>query len=175
MKIQINLSSFFIDHINIKNNYMSLAIIRRKLKNTISYYNISPVLACLAVCIGLSVTYPVQERSWSVRGTFCPFLMRCTFVLSGTCPLLVRWSPLLVRWSPFRVRYLSGTCPVLVRYLSVLRSSREPRAAAGSTFTNGRPTDWDFWQFFHPLDVRSRCPVRCDWAIKLKVKAIFLT
>ena len=77
-------------------------------------------------------------------------------------------SPLLVRWGSLRARYLSGRSPVLVRYASVQYSSREPRAAAVSTFTNGRLTDKSFWQIFHPLDVRSRYPVRCDWAIKKK-------
>ena len=58
-----------------------------------------------------------------------------------------------------KVRYVSVTCPVDLRYVSVKNSSRKPRAAAASAFTNGRPTDKGFCQIFHPLDVRSRYPV----------------
>ena len=105
-----------------------------------------------------SVHRPFVFRYLSVRRPFCSVLIRCISVLSVT-------SPLLVRWGPLRVRYLSGRSPVLVRYVSVQYSSREPRAAAASTFTNGQPTDKGFWQIFHPLDVRLRYPVRCDWAI----------
>ena len=114
---------------------------------------------------------PLVLRSSSVRRPFCSVLIRCISVLSVT-------SPLLVRWGPLRVRYLSGRSPVLVRYVSVQYSSRGPRAAAASTFTNGRPTDKGFWQIFHPLDVRSRYPVRCDWAKTFyfaALKIIFLS
>ena len=109
-----------------------------------------------------SVHRPFVFRYLSVRRPFCSVLIRCISVLSVT-------SLLLVRWGPLRVRYLSGRSPVLVRYASVQYFSREPRAAAASTFTNGRPTDKCFWQIFHPLDVRSRYPVRCDWAIKYEI------
>ena len=77
----------------------------------------------------------------SVRRPFFSVLIRCISVLSVTFPLLVRRGPL-------RVRCLSGRSPVLVRYVSVPYFSREPRAAAASTFTNGRPTDKGFLAAF---------------------------
>ena len=121
----------------------------------------------------------VHNNSWfnmQMKGKFkfvsLPFIVRS---FSVTCPFVVRFvrflyvafpfCPLLLRYLYGEVRYVSGRSPVLVRYISVQYSSREPRAAAASTFTNGRPTDKGFWQIFHPLDVRSRYPVRCDWAI----------
>ena len=98
---------------------------------------------------------PLVLRSSSVR---FPLPVRSSSVLFGSYTLHFR----SVRYLYGEVRYPSGRSPVLVRYLSVQYSSREPRAAAASTFTNGRPTDNGFWQIFHPLDVRSRYPVRCD-------------
>ena len=95
------------------------------------------MIACLSVHNRLSVTYPVEERSWSGRRTFCPFLMRCTFVLSGTCPLLVRWSPLLVRWSPLRVRYLSGTRTVFIRFKPIAGASSSAGVDFYERTTNG--------------------------------------
>ena len=63
----------------------------------------------------------------------------------------------------------SVTCLVDLRYsygtFTIQYSSREPWAAAASTFTNGRPTDKGFWQIFYPLDIRSRYLVRLDWGI----------
>ena len=77
----------------------------------------------------------------SVRRPFCSVLIRCISFVTVTFPLLVRWDPL-------RIRYLCGRSSVLVRYVSVENSSWEPRAAAVSTFTNGRPTDKVFGRFF---------------------------
>ena len=105
-----------------------------------------------------SVHRPFVFRYLSIRRPFCSVLIRWISVLSVT-------SPLLVRRGPLRVHYLSGRSPVLVRYVSLQYSSREPQATAASTFTSGRPTDKGFWQIFHPLDIRSRYPVRCNCAI----------
>ena len=51
----------------------------------------------------------VNVRFSYVGRTFCPVLMRCTSVLSGTSPLLVRRYLLIDR-------LLSGTHPVNVRF-----------------------------------------------------------
>ena len=59
----------------------------------------------------------VNVRFSYVGRTFCPVLMRCTSVLSGTSPLLVRRYPLIDR-------LLSGTHHVNVRFSRYMSGAR---------------------------------------------------
>ena len=107
-------------------------------------------------------------RSSSVR---FPLPVRSSSVFFGSYTLYFR----SVRYFSVTCTVRSVTCPLPVRQISGTRSVRVcsillagASGSGGIDFHERTTNGQRFLADFYPLDVRSRYPVRCDWAINLR-------
>ena len=133
-----------------------------------------------------SVSPPFIVRSF-------PLLVRSSSVLFGSYNVEFPFCPLLLRNLYGEVRYVSVICLVNFRYSygTFLFNEKQKYRGMFETQKSGNKTSSGdillagasssgavdfhertnngqrFWQIFHPSDVRSRYPGRCDTTIKL--------